>query len=74
MKSARAREAAITIPGGTMQKPSAKVVDLAEEVVDLVDYRRSKHPVEEQSTSDELIHEIAFHLLKAIQAVKKLPH
>jgi hypothetical protein len=48
-------------------------------VVDLNAYRQRRTPESnehEESDSDakQLINEIAYHLLKAIQAVKKLPH
>lgn len=48
-------------------------------VVDLDDYRRRRFPEstnhdEESKDSQRIIQELAYHLLKAIQAVKRLPH
>lgn len=55
-----------------MQDRSAAVVDLAS-------YRQrrtpeSSHSKEKSSDTQHVIAELAYHLLKAIQAVKKLPH
>ena len=49
-----------------------------EEIVDLTDYRKrrteKKPPKEDHYDPQQLIADLAYHLLKAIQAVKKLPH
>lgn len=49
-----------------------------EEIVDLTNYREKrtekKQPEETHYDHQQLIADLAYHLLKAIQAVKKLPH
>ena len=60
-------------PGATKMQEHTDIV------TDLTNYRQQKNPnkeseQDEKSNFDDLIHEIAYHLLKAIQAVKKLPH
>lgn len=47
-------------------------------VIDLNAYRRQQEPAESdeelRDDAQSVIAELAYHLLKAIQAVKKLPH
>lgn len=53
-------------------------MDQNEAVVDLSDYRKKRTekelPREDRSDNQQLIDDIAYHLLRAIQAVKKLTH
>jgi hypothetical protein len=53
-------------------------MDRNEAVVDLSDYRKNRTekelPQEDHKDKQQLIDDIAYHLLRAIQAVKKLTH